>query len=147
MSKSIINYQEGRREFLTSLYEKNILDLSTLENKDQAIFFAALGCERPTEIKKKDGSGWFRVDGSVDDSAIDQAMISCFLLGRATSDEEVEKYTEKENFYDYFERCAEGGFQIFEQKVKDAEWDNEVLVRRMLKDLDLAYTTNVENDI
>ena len=46
MAKAIVDYGKGRREFLLSLYEKKILGLeSTIENKEIAIFVAALGCK------------------------------------------------------------------------------------------------------
>ena len=48
---------------------------------------------------------------------------------------------------EYVEKCAESGFRILEKKLEDCGDDNDLLERRMLKELDLLYTSSVENDI
>lgn len=60
------------------------------------------------------------------------------------------------NFYDFAdiekaldlcEQCAESGFKDLRKRIIDAGKDREILERRMMKELDLLYTTNVEADI
>lgn len=148
MAKNIVNYNKGRREFLDSLHNDGILGLtSTIDNKEQALFLAALGCNSPVPLSsKKDEGGWFRTESVVKYSK-DVAMMSCILLGTAQTDEDYDKFSQLEAYMDHVEQCAENGFQILEKKLKEANGDNNLLERRMLKELDLLYTTVVENDI
>lgn len=152
MAKIIVNYSKGRREYLAHLYEyanrHGAFGLSsTIDNKEQALFLAALGMDNPVELSsKKDEGGWFRTE-SVTKYAKDVAMMSSFLLGTATSDSDVDRYTDLDEYMNYVEKCAEGGFGVIEKKLEDANGDNELLERKMLKELDLLYTVNVENDI
>ena len=148
MAKNIVNYNKGRREFLDSLHNDGVLGLtSTIDNKDQALFLAALGCNSPIPLSgKKDEGGWFRTESVVKYSK-DVAMMSCILLGTAQTDEDYDKFSQLEAYMDYVEQCAESGFQILERKLNEANGDNNLLERRMLKELDLLYTTVVENNI
>lgn len=45
------------------------------------------------------------------------------------------------------EQCAESGFKDLRKRIIDAGKDREILERRMMKELDLLYTTNVDADI
>ena len=148
MAKIIVKYNKGRREYLDSLYEKGAFGLnSTIDNKDQALFIAALGCDNPIPLSsKKDEGGWFRTE-SVAKYSKDVAMMSCILLGTAKTDDDFDKYSQLDNYMEYVEQCAENGFRIIEKKLEECGDDNNLLERRMLKELDLLYTTLVENDI
>ncbi|MGI6721775.1 MAG: hypothetical protein ACOX4I_04330 [Anaerovoracaceae bacterium] len=142
----IISYSKGKREYLEKLYKDKILGLnSTIDNKDQALFFAALGIDNPTKLPSRDSSGWFRLE-SIKTSA-DKALMSCPLLGTASNDKEVDEYTDLDACMDYIEKCAENGFSVLEEKIEKADGDNDLIERRMLKNLDFLYTNNVENDI
>lgn len=148
MAKNIVNYSKGRREFLDSLHRKEILGLTaTIDNKEQALFLAALGCDSPVPLSsEKDEGGWFRTE-SVVKYANDVAMMSCILLGTAKTDDDYDKFSQLDAYMDHLEQCAESGFRILEKKLEDASEDNNLLERRMLKELDLLYTALVENDI
>lgn len=148
MAKSIVNYNKGRREYLEYLHNEGVFGLaSSIDNKDQALFLAALGCNSPIPLSsKKDEGGWFRTDSVVKYSK-DVAMMSCILLGTAQTDEDYDRYSQMDSYMDYIEQCAESGFQIIEKKLQEVNGDNNLLERRMLKELDLLYTTLVENDI
>lgn len=146
MAKAIINYKKGRREFLDKLYEDGIFGLSrSMDNKDQAIFFASLGADDPVPFQSPDPGGWFRTESVR--TAADKAMMSIALLGTFNSDEDIDKFSDYDTYMDYFEQCAEKGFQIIEEKASDAGYDNTLLERRVLKELDLLYIKIVENDI
>lgn len=147
MAKSIVYYNEGRREFLQMLSDKKILGFETsIENKAQAVFFAALGIDNPTELTKRDNSGWIR-SSYIQGYSKDKAEVSLFMLGNAATDDDLEEAVQFDNYAEYFEKCAEGGFNELSQKLEDSDWDNEMLERRMLKELDLLYNLNVKSII
>ena len=148
MAKNIVNYNRGRREFLEQLHQKGIFGLgASIDNKEQALFLAALGCDTPVQLSsKKDEGGWFRTESVVKYSR-DVAMMSCILLGTAATDDDYDKFSQLDAYMDHVEKCAESGFCIIERKLEESGGDNQLLERRMLKELDLLYTTNVENNI
>ncbi len=142
----IIFYSKGKREYLQQLYSDHILGLSsTIDNKDQALFIAALGIDNPKKLSSRDQSGWFRLESIK--AAHDKALMSCPLLGIAKDDNEIDEYSNLEKCMEYIEKCAENGFDVLKKKIEEADGDNAMLERRMLKDLDLLYTSTVENDI
>ena len=145
-AETIIYYGEGRRDFLTRLFEKGIFGLSqSISNKDQAFFIASWGIVDPKDYKKRDNSGWIRSDYIK--FAEEKALMSTPLLASALNDEEVGEYAEYGIYKTHFEKCIEKGFQVIEEKVEDAHWDNNLLERRVLSDLDLLYTKYIENNI
>ncbi len=148
MAKNIVDYSKGRREYLDYLHTKGIFGLSrSIDNKEQALFLAALGCDHPVPLSsKKDEGGWFRTE-SVTKYSKDVAMMSCLLLGTAKTDDDFDKFSQLEAYMDYVEQCAESGFRVIERKLEECGDDNDLLERRMLKELDLLYTSVVENDI
>jgi len=142
----IIFYSKGKREYLQKLYSDHILGLnSTIDNKDQALLIAVLGMNNPQKLTSRDPGGWFRLESIK--AAHDKALLSCPLLGSANTDQEVDEYADLEKCMDYIEECAETGFAVLKEKIESADGDNTILERRMLKELDLLYTKNVENDI
>ncbi|MBE6977872.1 MAG: hypothetical protein E7438_04435 [Ruminococcaceae bacterium] len=148
MAKNIVDYSKGRREYLDTLHTQGIFGLKpSIDNKDQALFLAALGCDKPVPLSsKKDPGGWFRTD-SVTKYSHDVAMLSCLLLGTAQCDEDYDRFSQLEMYMDYVEQCAESGFRVVEAKLEEAGNDNNLLERLMLKELDLLYTALVENDL
>ena len=58
-----------------------------------------------------------------------------------------DRFSQLEAYMDYVEQCAESGFRVVEKKLEECGDDNDLLERRMLKELDLLYTSVVENDI
>ncbi len=59
----------------------------------------------------------------------------------------VDAFADIEKALDLCEQCAESGFKDLRKRIIDAGKDREILERRMMKELDLLYTTNVEADI
>lgn len=144
--ETIIYYGEGRRDFLTRIFEKGIFGLSqSISNKDQAFFIASWGISAPEAYKKRDSSGWIRSDYIK--FAEEKALMSVPLLATATKDDEVGEYAEYGVYKDYFEKCIEKGFQVIEKKVEDVNWDNNLLERRVLTELDLLYAKNLEDTL
>lgn len=145
---AIVYYQDGRRKTLNDFYEKNVFGLdSTIGNAEQALFLAALGADKPVEsLGKRDNGGWFRTEALNENTRL-KALISAFLLGTAEQDSDFNEYIKQDNYIKYFERCAEAGFQAVEKKLQDADWDNEVLERKMMKTLEMLYLNYVEDDI
>ena len=145
-TETIIYYGEGRRDFLSRCFEKNIFGLSqSISNKDQAFFVASWGITDPEAYKKKDNSGWIR-SGYIK-YAEEKTIMSTPLLATAENDEEVGEYAEYGVYKDYFEKCIEKGFQVIEKMVEEARWDNNLLERRTLTKMDLLFANYVENDI
>lgn len=63
------------------------------------------------------------------------------------SNSDVDAFADIEKALDLCEQCAESGFKDLRKRIIDAGKDREILERRMMKELDLLYTTNVEADI
>ena len=142
-ARKIIYCSKGKKEFLNKLYENKIFGLdSRIDNRIQAIFIAALGVEEPVDLPSRVDGGWFRTENIV--TAKDRMFVSCFKLGECNNDEEIEESIKPNNYYDYFEKCIEGGFRRIEKLVEEKNWDNDLIEAFMLDELDSMFEKNVK---
>ena len=128
----------NHRSFLKYMDEQNILGFHLVNKKDIFLLAVALGLKEPKDIAgKKDG--YFLLK---DVKSSDRAYFASILLGK--KDRDVDKCSNDEINYDESERCAEAGFNILKKKIDDTNGNEELLLKRLLSDLDLLYEANIK---
>ena len=133
--------------FINSIYraevdkmkENNQLGFDMVENKDSFMLAVAMGVAIPEPVKSKDG--WFLMKNL---KTADKALLAAVLLGTAQNDSEVDSYADIDKAIDLCEECAEAGFRELTKKILEAGNDRDILERRLLKELDMVYSVNVE---
>ncbi len=130
------------RPEIEEMKNSDILGFSMVENKESFLLAIALGLDTPQSIRNRDG--WFLLKNL---KTTDKALLASVLLGTANDDSEVDSYADLEKAIDLCEQCAETGFHELRKRVLDAGKDRDILERRMMKELDMLYTTNVEDDL
>lgn len=143
MAKDRIYINLNHRTLLDEMKRKNLLFDSIAENKDMFLMAVALGINSPAEsVATRDG---FILLKSLKTS--DKALLGSILLKRAETDEQIDECSDFDKSLDLCELCAESGFGILRSKVIDAQWDSDILARRLLNELDLLYTKYIMDDI
>jgi len=142
-SGDIIYINDEYRAFLDTFTKKDVLGFKLLDNKYSFLLAVALGVNSPIDRKRK-RHGWTRKSYI---KAVDKAFFSAVLLGTATTDDQINAYTNIDKCVELCEQCAESGFEQLKKQYDSVEGDTQLLERRMLKQLDLLFTQNVENDI
>lgn len=135
-------HSHASRSEIDEMKDRDILGFSMVENKDSFLLAVAMGGDSPETVKSKDG--WFLMKNL---KTTDKALLAAVLLGTANDDSDVDAFADIEKALDLCEQCAESGFKDLRKRIIDAGKDREILERRMMKELDLLYTTNVEADI
>lgn len=135
-------HSHASRSEIDEMQDRDILGFSMVENKDSFLLAVAMGVDSPEAVKSKDG--WFLMKNL---KTTDKALLAAVLLGTANDDSDVDAFADIEKALDLCEQCAESGFKDLRKRIIDAGKDREILERRMMKELDLLYTTNVEADI
>jgi integrase len=135
-------HSHASRSEIDEMKDRDILGFSMVENKDSFLLAVAMGVDSPEAVKSKDG--WFLMKNL---KTTDKALLAAVLLGTANDDSDVDAFADIEKALDLCEQCAESGFKDLRKRIIDAGKDREILERRMMKELDLLYTTNVEADI
>ena len=131
------------RDLLKKMGDDNVLGFELAANKDIFLFLTALGLDDPKEIQGgKDG--YFLLK---DLKASDRTLISVALLGNAKNNEDVDRLSDFDEAVKFCEKCAETGLDRLKEKLEDADFDLDVLERRMLSEVDHMYMQMVENDI
>ena len=142
MAKDRVNVSPDYKKVIDGLKEKDVLGIKISENKDVFMLAVALGLGEPTPLKKKDGLFLYTALKTAD-----RALISSALLGSISNDEEIDSLANIDACTEFCEQCAEAGYLMLQKKYNDAGCDEELLERRMLKDLELLYNRNVAADI
>lgn len=135
-------HSHASRSEIDEMKDRDILGFSMVENKDSFLLAVAMGGDSPEAVKSKDG--WFLMKNL---KTTDKALLAAVLLGTANDDSDVDAFADIEKALDLCEQCAESGFKDLRKRIIDAGKDREILERRMMKELGLLYTTNVEADI
>ncbi len=63
----------------------------------------------------------------------------CVLLGTVKDNDEIDSYANFDVSTDLCEQCAETGYAVLQKKYNDAECDEELLERRLIKELEMLY--------
>lgn len=142
MARDRVYINSRYRSEIDEMKEKDLLGFNMVENKDSFMLAVALGIDSPETPKNKDG--WFLMKNL---KTTDKAMLAAVLLGTADDDSDVDKFADLDASLDLCEQCAEKGFAELRKRVLDSNGDRELMERRLMKELDLWYTSHVENDI
>lgn len=142
MARDRIYTTDQYRAVVDALKEKDVLGMKMAEGKDIFMFAAALGIADPIPLKKKVG---LFLNTALKTS--DRALIASMLLGTVEEDSEIDAKADYDSSADLCERCAENGYQILQKKYNDAECDEEVFERRLIREMDFLFTKNVEGTL
>ena len=112
------------------------------ENIDVFMLAVALGLGKPTTLKKKDGLILYQTLKTAD-----KALIASVLLGSTADDNEIDSRANFDGSVELCEQYAETGYLVLQKKYNDANCDEELLEKRMLKELELLYNKNIATDI
>ena len=104
-------------------------------------------CNNTLNLALSTANRCFSMVHTGDIKGTDKDLLAAVLLGTANDDSDVDAFADIEKALDLCEQCAESGFKDLRKRIIDAGKDREILERRMMKELDLLYTTNVEADI
>ncbi len=131
-----------RDGLLKECHKKKILGLDIMNNKDIFLLAVALGLNSPEDIQgKKDN--YFLLK---DIKAYDLAFFGAILLGKPENKDKIDQFANANVNYDEAERCAEAGFKKLKELIDSADGDNELLEKRVLKELQFLYQKNVASN-
>lgn len=142
MARDRIYINSSYRAVIDDLKNNKILGFEDVENKDSFLLAVALGVDSPEDVKNKDG--WVRTSYL---KTTDKALMASVLLGISENDEVVDNNSDIDKAIEYCEKCAESGYRKLYQKINDFGRDNEIVQKKMLKELDSMYLSIVESDI
>lgn len=135
-----ININKNYRPFLDEMDSNNTLGFHLISKKDIFIIATSLGLQNPKSLGPKDG--YFLLK---DVKSFDRVYFASINLGNNIEDKEIDKYANDEINYDIAEKCAETGFEILKEKVDSANGNEDLLIKRLLSELDLLYEKNVKS--
>lgn len=140
MAQERTNFSAERRGWLQELKDKKLLDFNEIDNKEIFFMMMALGCDKtPKELKKAES--WIQCNVY---SIKEKTLICAVLLGKLCMKHE--DINEQANFMKcnrYAEKCAEAGFDVLDEMVKEANYNNDELCAAFLNELDRLYNVNV----
>lgn len=142
MAKDRVYVSPDYKQVVDGLKEKDVLGIKISENKEIFMLAAALGLGEPTPLKKKDGLVLYTALKTAD-----RAIIASALLGSPSNDDEVDSLANIDTCTEFCEQCAEAGYLVLQKKYNDADCNEELLERRMMKELELLYNKNVAADL
>ena len=136
-----IYFNSKYRDFLKELDINNTLGFHLVNQKDLFLIAVALGLNEPKEISgKKEGLFLLK-----DVKTSDRAIFASITLGNLQDDKDIDKYANDDINYDEAEKCAEAGYAILKEKIDDSAGNEDLLVTRLLSELDLLYESNVKS--
>ncbi len=119
--------------------DKNILDFKLIENIEKFALAAAVGMDNPKSIQGPK-EGYVRLQSIPTDY---KAILSSILLGKA-KDEEIDSFANEEACYEEAEKCVENGITLLKEKFEDAKYDEDLLYKKLMYEIDSLYETNVK---
>ena len=142
MAKDRIFTSSEYRTVIEDMKKKDVLGLNIVEGKDAFMLAVVLGIDNPSTLKNRIG---LFLNTAL--KTADKALLASVLLGTASDDADIDAYADWDQSTDLCEQCAETGYQVLMKKYNDADCDSDLFERRLIKELELLYMKNVENDI
>lgn len=142
MARDRIFTSSQYRTVVDELKSSDVLGLELAEGKDIFMLAVAMGIHNPVQPKNRVG---LFLNTAL--KTADKALIASVLLGTAENDSQIDEFADFDRSADLCEQCAETGYQVLQKKYNDAECDTEVFERRLIKELEMLYVSNVENAI
>ena len=141
MAKDRIYTSSQYRTVVDALKANDVLGMNIVEGKEAFLLAVALGLNDPIPLKNKIG---LFLNTALKTS--DKALIAYTVLGSLAEDQDIDEYANFDKASDFCEQCAEAGYQVLQKKYNDANCDEELLERRMIKELELLYAQSVAAD-
>ena len=142
MAKDRLYVSPDYKAVIDGLKEKDVLGFKIAENKEIFMMAVALGLSDPMPLKKRDGLSLYTALKTVD-----RSLIASVLLGTLIDSDNVDEYADFDKSAELCEQCAEAGYLVIQQKYNDAGCDEELLERRMIKELEILYNKNKMEDL
>lgn len=142
MAKDRLYVSPDYKSAIDGLKEKDVLGIQIAENKEIFMLAVALGIANPSPLKKRDGLSLYTALKTAD-----KALIASVLLGTAKDNNDIDSLADFDASAELCEQCAETGYTELQKKYNDAGCDEELLERRMLKELEMRYNKIVADDI
>ena len=142
MARDRIYTSSQYRGVVDELKKNDVLGLNIVEGKDIFMLAVALGLDDPTPLKNKVG---LFLNTAL--KTADKALMASVLLGTVTDDAQLDEFADQDMSADLCEQCAEAGYQLLLKKYNDADCDPDLMERRLIKELELLFIKNVEEDI
>lgn len=142
MAKDRVFTSSQYRSVIDDMKKKDVLGLNIVEGKDSFMLAVALGIDKPSELKNRVG---LFLNTAL--KTADKALLASVLLGTVSDDADIDVYADWDKSTDLCEQFAETGYQVLLKKYNDSDCDSDLFERRLIKELELLYIKNVENDI
>lgn len=118
-----------------------LLGLGSMEAKEVFAMTMALGMDAPQKLPSPNTS-WIRSE-SFDTS--NRAIIAALRLGADDiNDDTINEHANYNDCITYANMCSYTGFRRLEQKIEEANGNNDELVAELMIELDRLYRKNVE---
>lgn len=142
VTRDRIYYPRKFKQFNQALtnHEIKTLGLDNLSKLDLFKLAVAYGLDDPKDF---DGAkeGLFLLKDIK--STSDQSLFNTIKLGIANNNDEIDEYSDLELNYNEAERCACSGFGKLKDLVESNQ-DEELLIKRMIRELENLYLANVK---
>lgn len=142
MARDRVYIDASYRKFMDEIKKLDLLGLNLVENKDSFMLAVALGLDTPEDIKTKDG--WFLTKYL---KTVDKSLVASVLLGTVNNDDEVDQYADLDRSIDLCERCAVSGFKELRKRIIASNGDEELLEKRLIKEMDSWYLNFVKSNL
>lgn len=137
-----IYYPRKYKQFNQSLtnHEIKTLGLNNLSKLDLFKLLVAFGLDEPQDF---DGAkeGLFLLKDIK--STYDLSLFNVVKLGVASNNDEIDEFSNLDMNYDEAERCACSGFEKLKNLIETNK-DEELLIKKMFRDLENLYIANVK---
>ena len=127
------------RDYINEWNDQKTLGINMLEAKEVFLLAVALGLNSPSDIQGTK-EGYVRLQYF---KTFDKALIASTLLGKRENASQVDKYANLDTNYDEAEKCAETGFLKLKALIDESEGNQELLEKRIMKQLMDLYQINV----
>ena len=111
-------------------------------NKDIYLLAVALGLDHPGE-KMSNIDSYTRVTNF---RPQDRSLITSVLLGTADEDSDISSYCGLKNAFDYCKQFTDAGFRAIDRFAAEANYDPDLMVRKMLDHVDSIYDDVIEEE-
>ena len=143
---STLPISEASWDVVRKMKEHKLLSIGVGEgdsnNKDIYLLAVALGLDRPTE-KLTRSESYTRTSYF---TPKDRSLITSVLLGTADEDSDISSYCKTKNAFDYCRQFTDAGFQAIDRFAAEANYDPDLMVRKMLDHVDSIYDDVIEEE-
>lgn len=133
-------------EIVRKMKEHKLLSIGKSEgdsnNKDIYLLAVALGLDHPGE-KMSNIDSYTRVTNF---RPQDRSLITSVLLGTADEDSDISSYCGLKNAFDYCKQFTDAGFRAIDRFAAEANYDPDLMVRKMLDHVDSIYDDVIEEE-